>query len=69
MENHITPAAIRDGATRAHMRLSEFLAKADVAPSTFYRWESGGNELHPVNRQKLIDAINQMEVTKCSTTS
>jgi predicted site-specific integrase-resolvase len=64
MNSDLTPASVRDGATRAHLRLSEFLDRAGVSASTFYRWATDGKGLHPVNRQKLAETLAELEAAQ-----
>ena len=61
MAQTITPKAVRERVTAAHMSLHKFLAQAGVTGTTFYRWERGDNEPYPLTLRKIADALEAIE--------
>jgi len=61
MENNLTPEIVIDRATKAHMTLSQFLKRAQVNTSSFYRWKNGETGLSRVSMQKVSDALEGLE--------
>ncbi len=58
----LTPAAIRDRATRAHLTINKLMEAAGLPNSTFWRWERGDtSQPHPVTIQKIADALDAAE--------
>lgn len=61
MNIELTPAIVRDRATRAHVSINQLMDRAKVQNSTFWRWAQGKSSPHPVTLQKLEDALSQIE--------
>lgn len=61
MEITLTPAIVRERATKAHTSINQLMKRADLQNSTFWRWERAGVTPHPVTIQKLSDALGAIE--------
>lgn len=61
METALTPAIVRERATRAHTSINQLMKRADLQNSTFWRWERAGVNPHPVTLRKLSDALDAIE--------
>ena len=63
----LTPAIVRERATKAHLTINKLMDLAGLPNSTFWRWESGAtNEPHPVTKQKILDALDAAEQAKAA---
>jgi transcriptional regulator with XRE-family HTH domain len=67
MNAPLTPAAVRDRATKAHTSINKLMARAGLPNSTFWRWEKGAIvNPHPVTLQKLSDALGAIEAERAA---
>ena len=58
MAKKLTPQQVEDAAVKARKPLYKFLQDAGVTPPTFYNWKSGRNDIRPLTRGKLADAVD-----------
>jgi transcriptional regulator with XRE-family HTH domain len=61
---HLTPATIRQRATRALVTMDALFARAGIPASTFWRWERGDHEPRPLTVEKLRQALEAIEGEK-----
>lgn len=63
----LTPAAIRERATKARLTINKLMEAAGLPNSTFWRWERGDtSQPHPVTIQKISDALTDAEKAKAA---
>lgn len=59
--NDLTPETVKARATAAHMTIRQLMVHAGMPESTFWRWETGKTNPHPVTVQKISDALDAIE--------
>jgi predicted transcriptional regulator len=57
MNKILTPQEIETQAAKLGWSVVELCSRADIAPSTFYRWRSGDTKPTLEVYQRLIDAL------------
>jgi predicted transcriptional regulator len=61
MSQPITPAEVRSRANKALITLEDLFKRADIAPSTFWRWERETHKPRPLTIEKLKQALEKVE--------
>jgi hypothetical protein len=60
MENTLTPEQVEAAAVKARLPLVQFLKRANIAPSVFYRWKDGA-AMRPLTKAKLAEIVEAVK--------